>query len=557
MDEKKLFTDKELQDIKKIKNTEDIHKTIKFKPYETGDNYIFPPTTDEYIPKNHVARLVNLLIDRMDISFIIETYKGGGASSYHPGMMLKVWILGFIYRIYTSRKLEKALEENLPFIWISGSQIPDFRTLNNFRKRLKGEIKNIFKQIVQLGISLGIIEGKDVFIDHTKFEANANRHKIVWRKQVKNQLAKIDKELDELFNYIDELNDEEDKKYGNDGIKENEVKSFDVEKIDKMINSLNDEIKKKRKNKENTEKLKEKKKKLRRTKELLNRKDQYNLKEKILGNRNSYSRTDTDATAMMQKDYVSIKPSYNEGIAVENGFILNYEQSDKCADNVSFKSIVDGTLENINKNIENIHTDGAYGNEENSEYLEEKGINNYLKFNTYRKEKSKKWHREKVRKEDFRYIKEYDYYVCPDGTKLYFVEEKIKITATGYKVKIRIYKTEQGKCGNCLYKNYCTKSEQRTIQISEKYERYKDVMRSNLDSPKGKELRKQRGFEVESVFGDRKYNNKFHRFVLRGIKKINIESGLYYTAHNIKKIYNFMIKNWYKSVYINNLLQSV
>jgi transposase len=547
--EENLFKGKEIEIIEN--KTEWEQKKVVFKPYEIGENYLFPATTDEYISKTHIARLISLIIDRMNIRFILENYKGGGASSYNPRMMLKVWILGFIYKIYTSRKLELAMEENLAFIWISANQMPDFRTLNNFRKLLKVEIKEIFKQIVILGMGLGIIEGKDIFVDHTKFEANANRHKITWKKTVDRQLGKIEEELETLFKYIEELNEAEDKKYGDSRIKEKETGKYEMEDIEEMVNKLDKIIKEKEITKEEK---KEGKKKLRRIKELKGRKGKYNFKKKTLEDRNSFSNTDTDATAMMQKDKVSIKPSYNEGIAVENGFVISYEESQANADNVSFKDIVDGALENINKGIENIHADAAYGNEENSEYLEEKEINNYLKFNTYRKEKSKKWHREKVRKEDFRYSKEGDYYICPNNIKLYFECESTKATATGYKSKVRIYKAEEGKCISCPYKKYCTESERRSIQINEKYEEYKEIMRKNLESEKGKELRKRRGFEVESIFGDRKYNRQFSRFNLRGLENVNIESGLYYTAHNIRKIYSYMQKNWFNKLFNRKLL---
>ena len=106
-------------------------------------------------------------------------------------MLLKDWILGFVNKVY--------------IIWISGNQKPDFRTLNNFRLRLKNDIKSVFKQIVRYAIEEGIIEGEDVFIDHTKREADANRHKIVWKKQVENQLKKIDEELDTPFDYVDRI----------------------------------------------------------------------------------------------------------------------------------------------------------------------------------------------------------------------------------------------------------------------------------------------------------------------------------------------------------------
>ncbi len=139
------------------------------------------------------------------------------------------------------------------------------------------------------------------------------------------------------------------------------------------------------------EKGQEAKKNVRRAKLLVERKQEYKNKKIILGTRNSYSKTDIGAVAMMMKDKLTIRPAYNEGITVENGFVLGYVISNNCADNVSFKTLMNNTIYNLEKIPENGHVDSAYGNEENHTYFEEKGINNFLKYNTCHIEKTKKW----------------------------------------------------------------------------------------------------------------------------------------------------------------------
>lgn len=190
-------------------------RKIVFKPYYQNQQFLLPKNINDFVTPGHIARLINTIIDQMDVQYIIDTYKGGGTSSYDPKMLLKSWILGFVNRIYSCRLVAKALRENLAFIWISGNQTPDFRTLNNFRLRLKDEIKKIFKEIVLYALDKGIIEGKDVFVDHTKNEANANRHKVIWSKQVERQTKMIETELDRLFKYIDEINENEDTAFDN------------------------------------------------------------------------------------------------------------------------------------------------------------------------------------------------------------------------------------------------------------------------------------------------------------------------------------------------------
>jgi len=551
--EEKLFSNEEMRD---IMQEIIVKKKVVFKEYSANQSFIFPHNSDEYISKDHIARLISVVIDRMDIGFIIDTYVGGGTSCYNPRMMLKVWILAFIYKIYSSRSLGKALRENIAFIWISGHQEVDFRTLNNFRLRLKGDIKKIFKQIVMLGVELGIVSGKNVFIDHTKLEANANKHKIIWKKQVNKRLNSIDSELDKLFEYIDNLNIEEDKINGENENDSDKIKSFSKEQIDNIIEKINKNIKSKEIDRGSGTEIK---KKLRRTKELIGKKEEYSQKKDILGEKNSYSKTDNDAVGMMQKDKLNIKPSYNEGIATENNFVLDYVESQISADNVSFIELMDGVIENMGITPENAHADSAYGTEENSEYLNDKGINNYLKFNTFRSEKSRKWHREKVRKEDFLYDKENDCYICFNRKELHFEKNKKVVSTTGFESQLRIYKAKEESCKECPFKKYCTTTSSREIQINENYEKHKDAMRENLKSDYGLELRKKRGNEVETVFGCRKYNDKFNRFHLRGLDKIRIESGLYYCSYNLKKVYSFIcekiksdIFNFKSIVLLNN-----
>jgi len=225
-------------------------KKIIFKSYSQNQDFLLPKSLNEFVEPGHIARLISDIIDEMNIDHIIETYKGGGTSAFNPRMLLKDWILGFVNKIYSCRLLAKELRENLTFIWISGNQKPDFRTLNNFRLRLRDDIKSVFKQIVQYGIQEEIIEGKDIFIDHTKRSANANKHKVVWKKQVENQSRKIDEELDKLFDRIDKINAEEEKVFGNKDLPEQERKGFDKGKIKKIIEKIDKDLKDKKVSKE-------------------------------------------------------------------------------------------------------------------------------------------------------------------------------------------------------------------------------------------------------------------------------------------------------------------
>ncbi len=152
----------------------------QFKTYCQNQPFLLPPNIEEMIPEGHVVKVMNKIIDKMNISEIINTYKGGGTTAYHPVMMLKVVIYGYMEGVYTSRKIGKALKENINFMWLSGMQRPNFRTINEFRSnRLKRTIKEIFKEVVKVAMELGLVDLEKMFVDGTKIEANANRYKIV------------------------------------------------------------------------------------------------------------------------------------------------------------------------------------------------------------------------------------------------------------------------------------------------------------------------------------------------------------------------------------------
>jgi len=216
-------------------------KKVTFKPYEQQKDYLFPPSTADFLSKDHIARMLSAIIDRIDISQVECQYKGGGASAYNPRMLLKVWLLGFIYRIYSTRQLARAIREHVAFIWIAANSKPDFHTLNNFRLLLKNDMKAIFAEILQIALRLDMIDGKDIFIDHTKMEANGNRHKIIWRKNVERNSKLIAAELEKIFTYVSQVDAEENKIFSNKV--DLSHAEFSNDDIDVLIHEVNNRLK--------------------------------------------------------------------------------------------------------------------------------------------------------------------------------------------------------------------------------------------------------------------------------------------------------------------------
>ena len=145
---------------------------IVFKELTSNQNVLFPVSLSEKIAPNHPVRVVNSVVDALDIGCLLRAYKGGGTSSYHPRMMLKVLFYAYLNNIYSCRKIEKALQENIYFMWLSGNSTPDFRTINDFRgKRLKEHIKSLFSAIVLLLQESGYVSLDVQYIDGTKVES--------------------------------------------------------------------------------------------------------------------------------------------------------------------------------------------------------------------------------------------------------------------------------------------------------------------------------------------------------------------------------------------------
>lgn len=177
-----------------------------FKDYCTSQLMLLPPSLDEMIDANHPVRTVNRVIDEIKIDPIVDSYKGGGTSSYNPRMLLKVLVYAYLCNVFSSRKIESSLKENIHFMWLSGMSRPDHNTINRFRsERLANVLKEIFSQVVMLLVESGQVNLKEVYIDGTKIEANANRYSFVWGKTIKNSEERISRQMQELWDYTQKI----------------------------------------------------------------------------------------------------------------------------------------------------------------------------------------------------------------------------------------------------------------------------------------------------------------------------------------------------------------
>ena len=514
------------------------HNKVTFKPYDQDQMWLLPPSLGELIPPNHLARLVNAAIDGLDLEPILNTYKGGGSSTYHPRMLLKALVYGYIEKIYSSRKIEKALKENICFMWLCGMQQPDHNILNRFRSgQLKGTVKDVFAQVLLLLIDQGHVKLEEYHIDGTKMESVANRYTFVWAKNVARYKASVLEKVAALVDQIEQAN-EEAESVAQSATKPNADPIEDSEALAQTITRLNEQLATEL---GNSKRLQKKLDKL--EKEHLPKLRQYEEQERKLDGRSSYSKTDEDATFMRMKDdhmkNGQLKPGYNVQLGTQDQFIINYTIHQSTVDAPVFIEHMDNTkalLTEIGYAMpQRISGDAGYGFEQNYDYLEAEGLDNYLKYPGFFKEQQKKYQDNPFLVANLYYHAEQDYYICPMGQRLNYWYTGKAQKKSGYPTTFRFYRAQS--CKGCPLRGQCykAKKDQRIIRVNQNLNRHRQKARQNLWSLRGIRMRKKRNVDVEPVFGQLKACRGLRRFMLRSLAKVNIELGLLAIAHNIKK----------------------
>ncbi|MFD0675245.1 IS1182 family transposase [Cohnella sp. GCM10027633] len=500
----------------------------------TMDQLCLPMDLEEDIPQNHLVRVVNSAVNRLDDSIFASAYPGGGRDSYHPKMLTKVLIYAYTQRIYTSRQIAKAVRENVMFMWIAGRQRPDFRTINRFRsERMKPVLESVFTAVLQFLVDEKYVKLEHYFVDGTKIEANANRYTFVWGRAVVKQQEKLQEKVQTLFAAIDASEREEERAHAGEDLAElGEATQVTSEKLAKAIANLEAKLKENPKDKP----LKKTVRMLR--KDLLPRLQKYEAQRKILGERNSFSKTDPDATFMrMKEDHMrngQLKPGYNVQIGTEEQFIVGYSLHQRPTDTRCLKPHLEKVKKALGKLPGTVIADAGYGGEENYAYLESENLEAVVKYGTYHKEKSKAWQRDISKIDNWQYDEAEDSWTCASGRKLVFRYESTEKTDSGFEVRKRHYRSLS--CEGCPLKSICTKSAgNREVSVSMRYMRYKEQVREKLRSEEGYALAIRRMIEPESVFGQMKNNRGFRRFLLRGLPKVSLEVGWLSLAHNLLK----------------------
>ena len=500
---------------------------VVFKPYIQNQIQLLPPSLDDLVDAKHPCRIVHEVIEKIDIRPINRKYKGGGASSYHPRLLLKVLVYGYLTNTYSSRKLEEQVKQNIYFMWLCGMKTPDHNTINRFRsEKLSGILGEIFSQIVLLLAEEGIVSLKEaVYTDGTKIESVANKYSFVWGKSIKTSKDRIKAQLDELWKYAQGIAAEELK-----DITPSSFEQIDAEKIKETVAHIEKALEDKPVSQKVKQKLSYAKK------NWPGNLERYDQQEKKLAGRNSYSKTDEDATFMrMKEDHMlngQLKPAYNWQISTQDQFILNYSLHQTTNDFGTLASHLDQYEALYGQKPVAVVADAGYGSDENYSLLKEKEIEAYIKYNYFDKEQ-----KEGIKafsNDTLHYNQQQNCLVCPMGQTMEHIGERTRITTTGYQQTISRY--QAANCHGCPMRGVCHSGQgNRIAEVNHQLRKHKQEAKERLNTEQGIKYRKQRPVDVEPVFAQIKHNHGFRRFLLKGLTKTEIEIGLLSIAHNLRK----------------------
>jgi transposase len=527
------------------------NREIRFKDYDQSLRIHLPVLLEDLVSDKALARIINELEEGIALSKLERYYSGIGRPGYHPRMLIKVWLYGYCTGVCTSRPLAKKLREDLSFMWLAGGQRPSFKTLSSFRSsRMQDVINEVLSSVLRYLVEHEYLN--DLYTDGSKWEANANKYKITWRKNTERYKDAVLERIAGLLEKWQALQREEDASYGNRDLASHKPSEaiaiiLHSEQLESQVKHLNMVVeqttskKLKRSLKSCANQLAKEQEKLKK----------YEEQERIIGQRNSFVKTDPDATGMRMKDD-ALKPGYNGQITTSGQFILGASIHQHASDSPTLPSHLE-QLENqlaglLPTDWQPDHTmDAGYGSEENYALLAQEGHTAYVKYPLWYQEHTGKLAKKAFHSANWHYDPVSDCYECPSGQLLFFKEIQTKTTANGYERNMRVYEAKS--CQGCALFEQCRgenakPTSQRTVRRSVQLEAFKSAAKERLASETGKRKRAQRSIDVETPFANIKYNMGHRRFLLRGIEKVSVEFLLLATAHNIIKIHSRQTGIW-------------
>ena len=502
-----------------------------------------PLDIEKNIPSDDPVRLLSAFVEGMELLDLYNTYGKIKKDQVSPRQLLKIVIYAGMNRIYSSRDIEKSCRRDINFMYLlEGKPSPDHATIARFISlHLSQCSSNILAEVSNILYELGEISGRHIFIDGTKIESAANRYTFVWKKAVTKNQTKLFAKITELIAECEEM-------YGLKLVYQDSISLHSLKRIRKKLYAIKESEgitfvhgigRRKSAIQKSIESLEM----------YIGKLKEYIHKLYACGERNSYSKTDPDATFMrMKEDHMlngQLKPAYNLQHGVDSEYITWLTINPNPTDTKTLIPFLKDMEQNLGFKYTEIVADAGYESEENYLFIEANGQTAFIKPNNYEISKKRRFKTDIGKMENMDYDKEKDFYICKNNRKLTAQYEKKGKTATGYRRTTTVYKCSD--CSGCPYKTDCIKGnncktsmEQRnkTLYVSKtmKQKRAEDLER--ITSPYGIQLRVNRSIQAEGSFASVKEDMEFRRYMYRGKENVTAQSVILAIAHNINKLHN-------------------
>jgi len=475
--------------------------------------------TEIYVKDDVKLRLVKNIIERMDLSELKKVYSSFGRKpTVNPVTMLQIIIFCYSEGIFSSRNIEKSCKYDLRIKYLlDGENPPDHSTINRFRQKIVELAPNLLNQMIQILIEENQIDLSSIYIDGTKIEAYANRYSFVWRGSIEKWQEKLRVKIIKHFNLNRELTPSQVL-----AVVRIAFNQISTECTENKINFVHGQGKRKHQLQRDYEKLKDWKNKL----------ESYRKHLEIMGeHRNSYSKTDHDASFMrMKEDHMKngqLKPAYNIQLASSSGFIIGENVSHHPSDMYTLKPFLNKLLKNHPDKLNKIVADSGYESEENYVFLAENKLTSYIKPTNYEQLKTRKYKKEEEFRNSLRYDKTSDKYISKEGKEFIRCTDRYRKRKSGYTTTSKVYR-----CFNWNKDGQKTKG----IYIAEIFQKYRKESLENISSDQGIEERINRSIQAEGAFSKIKSGLNYNRFHHRGKSNIISEICLLSMALNLNKL---------------------
>lgn len=531
-----------------------------YQNYTTGQTE-FVLNFDFTISSTHIVRLIDAFVDSIPNEILLkDNVSTTGRPLSHPAIMLKILLFAYSRQTFSGRKIELMLEENIPMRWLARENHYSYHTINNFRS--SSHASELIKQsFVYFSLALkdhDLIKDDAVFIDGTKIEADANKYSFTWKKSVQKYHNNLKEKASSLYEEL---------------VEKQVIKSMDLEtvqsssgmeliseNITEEIAKLNEEIEQEPKVIKGGSPKKRRRRFLSKTKRQLDqdfipRAKKYEEAERIFQGRNSFSKTDHDATFMCMKEDPmrnrELKPGYNLQIATHNQFVLDYGL---FANPTDTRTLVPFLNQFHSTDFFNyIVADAGYGSEYNyTSIIDQFEKEPLIPYNTFLKEQKRKFKNDLSKPQNWPYNEEDDYYIDYLGVRFSFYRYSVRKDRYGFKRDLKIYQADKIQLSSELDELAKTSSgRQRQIQVNQTWNYYKEKIKENLSSDEGQAVYRRRKYDVEPVFGRMKRDFGVRRTHLRGQKPVENDIGLVLMSMNLVKLGKMIAQ--FSAKYIENI----